>query len=352
MKEVLAHSRNDTHSPSKIAIFRALYLGDMLCIIPTVRAIRKAWPQTEMTLIGLPWQVDFARRFSHYFNSFIEFPGWPGLPEQKPDKVKIVRFLEQVRKEHFDIIFQLHGNGMITNSMCLLWGGEKVCGLRREGANAPDMRLFPVSEDGEHEILRFFKILDALAIPQRGTHLEFPITEEENARFEDVAERTGISPQGYVCLHPGARDSRRRWPAENFAFLANYIAAQGFSIVLTGSSEEKALLKELQEQIKEPVINIVETFGHLSAGELAAVLKHAALLVSNDTGVSHIAAALSIASIILFSPYSDINRWRPINAEQHLAIPFEKASDRQFVLQRVLQRLMNFRPKESLKSYS
>lgn len=352
MKEVLTQTMNHTSAPSKIAIFRALYLGDMLCIIPTVRAIRQAWPQTDITLIGLPWQVDFARRFSHYFNTFIEFPGWPGLPEQKLDKVKILQFLEKVRNEHFDIVFQLHGNGIITNSMCLLWGGKKVCGLRREGANAPDTRLFPVSEDGEHEILRFFKILDALEIPLAGTHLEFPITKEENARFEEIAGRTGISPRGYVCLHPGARDIRRRWPVENFAFLAEHIAAQGFSIVLTGSLEEKALLKELQEKIKEPVLNIVESFGHLSAGELAAVLKNAALLVSNDTGVSHLAAAFSLPSVILFSPYSDINRWRPVNTEQHLAIPFEKASDPQFVLQSVLQRLMSFRAKEFVKSYS
>lgn len=65
----------------RIAIFRALYLGDMLCSIPAVRAIRTAYPDAEIHLIGLPWQRDFVSPFDGYFNHFIEFPGWPDLPE-------------------------------------------------------------------------------------------------------------------------------------------------------------------------------------------------------------------------------------------------------------------------------
>lgn len=321
----------DPDPVNKIAIFRALYLGDTLCIIPTVRAIRVAFPAAQICLVGLPWQKDMVNRFPDYFNRFISFPGWPGLPEQPVDVRRILAFLNEMQRENFDLIFQLQGNGSITNSMCMLWGGRRACGLRRPGDYAPDPGLFPVSEDGEHEVLRFLKVLDCLHIPRQGTHLEFRILEEERARFAKVATLAGLDKGPYICLHPGARDPRRRWPVENFAWLADVVAARGFTPVLTGSGDEKDLLDELCEHVAAPVVNIVETFGHITAGELAAILQGSALLVSNDTGVSHLAVALQLPSVIVFSPYSDIRRWRPLDEKRHVAIPFAAAADPEYV---------------------
>ncbi|HEX8038347.1 MAG TPA: glycosyltransferase family 9 protein [Chryseosolibacter sp.] len=323
----------------RIAIFRALYLGDMLCIIPAVRAIRKAFPHAEITLIGLPWQEGFRDRFSKYLDRFISFPGWPGLPEQPLNSQATVEFLLSIRSLRFDLVFQMQGDGDITNSMCMLWNAKKVCGLRKAGGYGPDEALFPVSEDGEHEILRFLKLTRAAGIPDDGSHLEFPITGEERCRYWQIAEGAGLSPNGYVCVHAGARDIRRRWSVDKFAFIASRIALQGYSIVLTGSQDEEDLLSRLQRQIETPVLNIVESFGHLGAGELAAIIESAALLVSNDTGVSHLSAALGTRSVILFSPHSDISRWRPLDRERHISVPFEKAADEQWVLQLVLQQL-------------
>jgi ADP-heptose:LPS heptosyltransferase len=323
---------------SKIAIFRALYLGDMLCVIPFVRALRTAYPDAGVTLVGLPWQKEFAARFCGYFNHFIEFPGWPGLPEQQPDAEKVVEFLQTIRRQRFDIVFQMQGNGVLTNSMCMLWGASRVCGLRKAGEYAPDEKHFPISDDTDHEILRFFKLLDCVNVPARGAELEFPLMADEVAQHKVLAERWSF-PSPYVCIHPGARDARRRWPVDDFAFIANAIAAQGQTIILTGSIDEKSLLEDLQHRIRGQVINIVETFGHVSAGVLACIMREAALLISNDTGVSHIAAALHVPSVILFSAYSEINRWRPLNSEKHKAIPFEKTRDRDYVLQVVREHM-------------
>jgi ADP-heptose:LPS heptosyltransferase len=324
---------------SRIAIFRALYLGDMLCIIPTVRAIRKAYPDSEIYLVGLPWQRDFVSRFSAYFDHLIEFPGWPGLPEQKFDAGRAIEFLQHIRAYKFDLVLQMQGNGVITNTLCMLWDGRKVCGLRREGEYCPNEELFPISKDGEHEVLRFLKLADALAIPRQGTELEFPITDFEMSTVRKMIGGCGLEPREYICVHPGARDVRRRWPIENFASIANEITAQGYPVMLTGSMEEKSLLCELQRQISGRVTNIVESFGHLTAGELGCVLQHSRLLVSNDTGVSHIASALRVPSTILFSAYSDMNRWRPLDAGKHLAIPYEKTTDIDYVLQCIMSKI-------------
>ena len=323
----------------KIGIFRALYLGDMLCIIPAVRALRKAYPQAHITLIGLPWQKEFARRFSHYFDYCIEFPGWPGLPEQEPDPKKIVQFLKRVREEKFDLLLQMQGNGFITNNMCQLWAARNIAGLRRKDQYAPDESLFPVSEDDDHEILRFLKIIDALRIPQQGVELEFPLMYHEKERFHEIQQLLDLPVYKYVCIHPGARDPRRRWSAENFVYIANHLAEMGYKIVLTGSMEERSLLEKVERDIQYPVINIVEALGDVLLGELAAILQHSYFLFSNDTGVSHIASALRVPSMILFSPYSNMKRWAPLDDQLHRVMPYEKSKDPEFVLYCLLDQL-------------
>ena len=324
---------------SKIAIFRALYLGDMLCIIPTVRALRAAYPAAKIFLIGLPWQREFVSRFCHYFDHFIEFAGWPGLPEQEPDGARIIDFLHTIRAHRFDLILQMQGNGEITNSLCMLWNASRRCGLRKAGEYAPDPSLFPVSDDSEHEILKFFKLLEALGIPTQDTQLEFPVHDEEEQLAREVLRESNLETGRYICVHPGARDTRRRWPVEHFAAVANQLLANGYEIMLTGSESERALLATLAAGITGPVVNIVERFGHLSAGALAALVKGAQLLISNDTGVSHIAAAVKTRSVIIFSPFSDMARWRPLDSDLHVAIPYEVARDPANVLRAALQSL-------------
>jgi ADP-heptose:LPS heptosyltransferase len=329
-----------------IAIFRALYLGDMLCIIPAVRAVRYAYPETEITLIGLPWQHEFVKRYSRYFNNFIEFPGWPGLPEREPDSKKILQFLNIVRDKRFDLILQMQGNGMETNHMCQLWGAKAVCGLKRDDGRLPK-GLFVPSEDNENEIQRFLKLVDVLGIPRKGEHLEFPFFESEIANFEVVQKQLQLENIPYVCLHPGARDPKRRWPLDNFAFIARHLHQRGLKIVLTGSSQERALLSSLENMLQHPAVNIIERMGDVDLGTLACIINNSKLLVSNDTGVSHIASALRTPSVIIFSPHSVMSRWAPLNTVLHKSISHAHANDPEYVLYTVLDHLQNQKEKIS-----
>src|SRR4051794_29268472 len=104
---MMAISLLEDPSPRRIAIFRALQLGDLLCTVPALRALRAALPRAEIVLIGLPWAESFISRFDRYLDRFIEFPGYPGLPERPPRVDRIPAFLEAVRREQFDLALQM-----------------------------------------------------------------------------------------------------------------------------------------------------------------------------------------------------------------------------------------------------
>lgn len=297
----------------RIAVFRALMLGDLLCAVPALRALRRGFPDAEITLVGLPWAQALVQRLS-MIDNFIAFPGHPELPEIECDVRAMPRFLDQVQARRFDLALQLHGSGRIVNSLVALFGARHVAGFFNDQAWLPerDAELFvPWPEQG-HEIERLLTLTDGLGLISDGMHLEFPVTDA------DRSELLRVWPQAhaawpYVCVHPGAQLPSRRWPAERFAAVANEIADSGRTVVLTGAASEVPLAGAVQAAMKQPCVNLA---GRTSLWTLGALLEGAEQLVSNDTGVSHIAAALKCPSVIVSSG-ADVARWAPLDQDTH-----------------------------------
>ena len=82
---------------NKIAVFRALYLGDFLCSVPALRAIRKHYPNSTITWIGLPEMRDLASQYAHYIDNYIPFPGFPLLSDDF-DPEMFADFLQNIRE--------------------------------------------------------------------------------------------------------------------------------------------------------------------------------------------------------------------------------------------------------------
>lgn len=93
----------------RVGVFRALYLGDMLCAIPALRALRNHCPSARITLIGLPWAREIATQFPEYIDDFLPFPGHPQLPERPATEIEYRQFVYAFPTD-FEWLIQLHGD--------------------------------------------------------------------------------------------------------------------------------------------------------------------------------------------------------------------------------------------------
>ncbi|MBE9015248.1 glycosyltransferase family 9 protein [Chroococcidiopsidales cyanobacterium LEGE 13417] len=299
---------------SQVAIARCLPgLGDLLCIVPALRALRAALPEARMTLIGLPNAQSFVKRFNCYIDAWLEFPGYPGIPEGWRSPQHTQAFLTQVQAQAFDLVIQMHGSGIVSNSFVVLLGAKLNAGFFLPGYYCPDPEWFLPYPDREAEVRRHLRLMAFLDIPLQGEQLEFPLWESDWWELQQISAVHDLQSQHYICIHPGASISDRRWSPRQFALVADALAQQGFAIVLTGTAAETGLTEAVAEAMNTPAINLA---GRTSLGALGALLKQAALLVCNDTGVSHLASALQVKSVVIFSN-SDPDRWRPLDRDRH-----------------------------------
>ncbi|AKC72505.1 glycosyltransferase family 9 protein [Pandoraea oxalativorans] len=305
----------------RIVVFRALQLGDMLCAVPALRALRLGEPSARITLVGLPWAEAFATRFKDYIDDFLPFPGAPGLPEQGVDVGELSAFERRCRERHFDLAVQLHGSGTHSNAIVSRMGATCSVGFMPQAdtssiapaimENGVDQGL-PWPESGS-EVHRCLALVRAMGYQDWGDHLEFPLAALDYATFHVLCDKFRLEAGRFVIVHAGSRMPSRRWPVERYASIVDKVTRQGYRVILTGGAQEREIAEALTARAREPVVDFCSK---TSLGTLAALIAHARLLICNDTGVSHIAAALGTRSVVVACG-SDVSRWAPLNAERH-----------------------------------
>jgi ADP-heptose:LPS heptosyltransferase len=174
--------------------------------------------------------------------------------------------------------------------------------------------------EGLHEIRRHLKLAAFLGAENNDETLEFPIRQSDETALASALDGREIAGP-FVCIHPGARYLSRRWLPERFAAVADDLADDGYEIVLTGSADEAALAESVSRHMSCPHIDLA---GRTSLGAAGALVARASLVITNDTGMSHLVAAVGVPSVVV-GLGSDAARWAPLNRDRHRLVSVDVA---------------------------
>ena len=301
------------HPPQRIVVFRALQLGDMLCAVPALRALRHAFPRARIMLAGLPSAREFVDRFRAYLDELIPFPGIAAFPEQDPRETELPAFFRRLQSWQPDIALQMHGSGGQSNAVVRQFGARQWVGFVPDQQAQVDgaQMAWP---DHLPEIQRYLALLRFAGLENAyDERLEFPCSPADQLDAMQLLRRYELDPDKLVLIHAGARLASRRWPLTRFAEIARGLHEDGWQIALTGTSGERSMASDLQRHAQIPLVHLS---GQTNLGSLAALVRLSRLLVCNDTGVSHVAAAMRTPSIVVACG-SDTHRWAPLDRLRH-----------------------------------
>ncbi|GHH87650.1 hypothetical protein GCM10018793_64310 [Streptomyces sulfonofaciens] len=269
------------HTPS-LLVLRALGLGDLLAGVPALRAVRRAFPGHELVLAA-PAALRDAAAATRCVDTF--------LPTRAPGRA--VPSLAAWRGPPPDLAIDLHGNGAQSHDALAALAPRRLWSFARPGlpeSAAPRWRA------DEHERARWCRFLRAYGIAADPGELRLP------------PPATHSPAPGAVVVHPGADAPARCWPAIRYAQVVRRLRARGHRVVLTGGPGERALLSAVASRAGVGPRDVFA--GRLPFATLSALLAHAVLLVSGDTGPAHLAYAHGTASVTLFGPVPP-SRWGP-----------------------------------------
>jgi ADP-heptose:LPS heptosyltransferase len=283
------------HGARRIAVLRANALGDLMFSMPALEALRAAYPEAEITLLGGNWHRELLLSRSSPVDEVVALPAVAGVTSEPAggDPGELEAFFEEMRARRFDLAIQLHGGGRFSNAFVSRLGAKVTAGMRSHDAPPLDRELPYVYY--QPEVARCLEVVSLVGAPPVVMEPRVAVTPDDLQASLAAAPDEDERP--LVAIHPGASDPRRRWPVERFAALATSLAASGARLAVTGIAGERPLIDELLRAAGCPLLDLG---GRLSLSALTGLLARSALVVSNDTGPLHLAAAAGSATVGIF----------------------------------------------------
>jgi lipopolysaccharide heptosyltransferase II len=277
-------------------------LGDVLMTTPAFRALRTSFPSARLTLLTSTAGAGIAR-FIPEVDAVIEFDApWVKQPEDLPDEQPISELVSRLKTFDAAVIFTVFSQNPLPAAFLCCQAGiplrlaycrENPYGLLTDWV--PDLEPF---SGIAHEVLRQLNLVKTIGAETEDERLSLTVSHRMKLRAQMVLSRAGLNhAMPWLVLHPGVRERKRQYPPEAFADAGNRLAEQGFQVVITGAPSET----ELTDALADTIPNSVSLGSALSLSEFIGVIAQAPLVISNNSGPVHIAAALGTPVVALYA---------------------------------------------------
>jgi lipopolysaccharide heptosyltransferase II len=280
-------------------------VGDVLMTTPALRALKGAGRNRRVTLLASESGAA-AARFVPEIDEVIRVDAPWVKSVWQSSSIGALRCLSTLTERRFDaaVIFTVYSQSALpTATFAWLAGIPLRLAHCREN---PYQLLTDWVKESEphtevrHEVRRQLDLVSSIGCTTADERLSFRLSEEDRLGAVDKLEQAGVDlGRPFIVLHPGASAPSRRYPPLQFSAAARRIAAEsGHQVVITGGGEERQLCQTVRAHAGDEAVSLA---GELRLGELGATIERAALLVANNTGPVHIAAALSTPVVDLYA---------------------------------------------------
>lgn len=297
-------------------VVQTAYLGDVVLSQPLWASLKKNRPDAEVDLVVQPQWAPLIEPDPHLhqvirFDKRNEGRGIGGL----------LRLAAELRRREYDVAFCPHPS---FRSALLLWLARiplRIGFHDSAGSFLYHQRVWRDVKSPETD--RVLALLSALGIspPQQWRIPRLTIAENLIQQAEEKLSAWGIEPgKKFACAHPGSVWATKRWLPERFAAVLGDLADDGYQPVVLGGRDDVELANFVQDHCRALPVNLA---GKLPLPELALLLSHASLLVTNDSGPMHVAGAVNTPVVAIFGSTVPALGYAPVGSpsrivEKHL----------------------------------
>jgi heptosyltransferase III len=288
-----------------VIIFAAI--GDTIILIPTLKVLRRAYPNAEITLLCSNINAGVVKNIPYIDKSIVS-----DIYIYATKPVAFIKFIKLLRKEKYEIIIDTEQWSRISALIISLSRYDYSIGFRTPGQLKHFMfDAVAMHSKDKHELETFFDLLGLLGIEvfEEDKKLEYFLS-EDNLKFADkFFQENDLKDKTIVCLHPGcgSNGKPREWSIEKYIQLGNKLGEfiPGLVILITGSPDDSEKCKFISDGIKLNCLNIV---GKYPLDDVLGIIEKVNLVVCSNTGMLHLAACIGTRTLGLHGPTNPV-KW-------------------------------------------
>jgi heptosyltransferase-2 len=291
----------------RILLIQTAFLGDVVMTTPLIREVRRRHPSAELHMLTTAVGQQALEGMSEIDRWLVIDKRW-----NRWGRRSYASLLKTLAREQFDIGIAAQ-RSFRSGLMLRLANPELSVGFE----HAPGAWAYAIKVERDtrvHAVDRYLDLATALgpARPVTDREPNLPITESSRAAADRLLHSHGFSDRHrFAAIAPGSRWETKRWTPEGFAAVARQLTLQGLTPILVGSAAEQELCTEIRRLAG---LDLPQLAGQTSIGSLAALLQRSELVVANDSGAAHVAAAVGTSVVAIFGPTASSQGYVPRGA--------------------------------------
>jgi len=272
------------------------WVGDSVLAIPAMKAVRAKFPEAEITLLVRPWVAGVFKE-APFIDHLWSEPRPAGMGDW-------IRIAGGIRRKRFDLAL-LFPNSFESAAMMFLGRVPQRVGYATDARGWLLTNSLKAGRKGRHQVHYYLDLAVALSADVDRPSIEIEASAEEKAQAGSLLLSEGI-PQGrhFLVLNPGAAyGSAKRWSEEGFAEAGDTLAEEfGLDVAIVGSEVERSIAERIKQRMRSRVAVLN---GKTSLETLIGVISRSSLVLTNDSGPMHVAAALGVPTVAIFGATDD-----------------------------------------------